>query len=135
MSYFTPWQIPTDIKPVTVQSSSDGLAVKCELYLSIVLSIAYPREGPSNDHTGLSVYPWHWLKRNSYDPSVTGRDLIKSVNYYIPYLRISQTLCDREQVLWGSEIRLSPPTVPHAAVINPDDRGLYEMLLNIVRFF
>ncbi|KAI0951430.1 hypothetical protein AcW1_008475 [Taiwanofungus camphoratus] len=45
------FEIPPDIKPVSVESKAEGLEVK------------WPSSHP---HT--SFYPWSWLQQNSYDP-------------------------------------------------------------------
>ncbi|TFK72986.1 Trimethyllysine dioxygenase [Pluteus cervinus] len=93
------FEVPRDIKPVSVESKLDGLTV------------TWPSSQP---HT--SFYPWSWLRRNSYDP-----------------VHKQEQNRDHEQILWGSKIAQSPPTIAYKEVMH-DDLGLYKWLSNIHRF-
>ncbi|CAL1716008.1 unnamed protein product [Somion occarium] len=92
------FDIPHDVKPVKVESKTEGLEV------------TWPSAQP---HT--SLYPWSWLRYNSYDP---------------PLPREQGT----EKILWGSKIAQSPPTVSYSEVMEQDDQGLFKWLSNIDKF-
>ncbi|KAH9846230.1 mitochondrial protein [Lenzites betulinus] len=92
------FEIPTDIKPTSVQSRPEGLEVQ------------WPSSQP---HT--SLYPWSWLRHNSYDP---------------PMARPPAT----EKILWGSKILQDPPTVTYAEAMAEDSRGLFKWLSNVDKF-
>lgn len=62
------------------------------------------------------MYPWSWLRQNSYDPPLFSE----------------QT--STKKVLWGSSIKQDPPTVDYAKVMHPDDAGLYQWLSKIDEF-
>jgi len=51
------FEIPSDIKPILVESKPDGLEV------------TWPSSDPH-----VSLYPWSWLQMNSYDPPVKRND-------------------------------------------------------------
>ncbi|KAI0749862.1 mitochondrial protein [Daedaleopsis nitida] len=89
---------PPEIKPTHVESKPEGLEVR------------WPSSQP---HT--SLYPWSWLRYNSYDP---------------PMARLKPP----EKILWGSKILQSPPTVTYEEAMAPDDRGLFKWLSEVDRF-
>ncbi|KAF9266539.1 Trimethyllysine dioxygenase [Marasmius fiardii PR-910] len=93
------FEIPADIKPLSVNARLEGLEV------------AWPS---SNPH--ISLYPWSWLRHNSYDPPLHKHDQ------------------SSERILWGSKIAQSPPTVTYEEVMSENEFGLYKWLRNIDRF-
>ncbi|KAI0711887.1 mitochondrial protein [Cerioporus squamosus] len=92
------FEIPPEIKPTHVESKPEGLEVQ------------WPSSQPHK-----SVYPWSWLRYNSYDP---------------PLARPEKP----EKILWGSKILKSPPTVTYEEAMASDDRGLYKWLSNVDKF-
>ncbi|EGN99064.1 hypothetical protein SERLA73DRAFT_122900 [Serpula lacrymans var. lacrymans S7.3] len=95
------FEIPPDIKPVHVHSTAEGLEV------------IWPTAA-TELHS--SLYPWSWLRSNSYDP---------------PIHPISQS---SDKILWGSKIDKSPPTIAYEEAMGEDDRGLYKWLSLIDSF-
>lgn len=93
------FEIPTDIAPLHIEAKADGLEV------------TWPSQDPH-----VSLYPWSWLQRHSYDPSLGGKD------------------ASQEKVLWGSKIQKSPPTVAYEEIMAKDDQGLFKWLSNVDRF-
>ncbi|EEB89684.1 hypothetical protein MPER_12193 [Moniliophthora perniciosa FA553] len=71
--------------------------------------------GPSST-PHVSLYPWSWLRHNSYDPPLHRPDN------------------STEKILWGSKISQSPPIVRYEDVMAEDGLGLYKWLRNIDRF-
>ncbi|KAK7691147.1 hypothetical protein QCA50_006250 [Cerrena zonata] len=95
------FDIPPDVKPVKVESKSEGLEV------------TWPT-GPSvQPH--ISLYPWSWLRHNSYDPPLKREDT-------------------HEKILWGAKIAQSPPTVSYEEVMESDDNGVFKWLSNVDKF-
>ncbi|KAJ3551075.1 hypothetical protein NMY22_g29 [Coprinellus aureogranulatus] len=92
------FQIPPDIAPLSVAAKAGGLEVTWN---------------SSDNH--VSLYPWAWLRRNSYDPPFD----IKNER--------------DEKVLWGSKIQQSPPTVTYEQVME-GDAGLHKWLENVDKF-
>ncbi|KAI0350027.1 Trimethyllysine dioxygenase [Trametes cingulata] len=92
------FDIPADIKPTHVESKPEGLEVH------------WPSSQP---HT--SLYPWSWLRHNSYDP---------------PLARPPPT----EYILWGAKILQDPPLVTYEEAMAQDGRGLYKWLSNVFGF-
>ncbi|KAH9945472.1 mitochondrial protein [Epithele typhae] len=92
------FEIPREIKPTQVVSKPEGLEVH------------WPSSHP---HT--SLYPWSWLKYNSYDP---------------PMPRPGKS----EKILWGSRIVQDPPTVTYEEVMNENETGLFKWLTNVDKF-
>ncbi|KAG6910252.1 hypothetical protein DXG01_012063 [Tephrocybe rancida] len=90
------FSIPHDITPVRVDPKIEGLEVSW----------------PSTD-SHISLYPWSWLQRNSYDPIIHKPDPAN------------------EKILWGSRIEQSPPTVTYEEAMHEDDQGLFKWLSNI----
>ncbi|KAF8656798.1 hypothetical protein AX16_002350 [Volvariella volvacea WC 439] len=93
------FDIPRDIKPIRVESKPEGLTVTWPATQSHV-----------------SVFPWSWLKQNSYDPPMALAPTSSS------------------KVLWGNKIAQSPPTVTYEEVMEDSEEGLYRWLTNIDRF-
>ncbi|PPQ89345.1 hypothetical protein CVT25_003181 [Psilocybe cyanescens] len=91
--------IPKDLTPIHVDSKPAGLEV------------TWPSKEPH-----VSLYPWSWLQRNSYDPP------------------LNRTQESNDKILWGSKIQQSPPTVAYEEVMAPDNRGLYKWLTNVHKF-
>ena len=62
-------QIPPEIKPTHVESKPEGLEVQCMGPLPLPQYPSHSRVdvGPSS-HPHTSLYPWSWLRYNSYDP-------------------------------------------------------------------
>lgn len=79
----------------------------------------------------ISLYPWSWLQRNSYDPPIKINE--PSHEYRTlspsPYHLTHET--DRK-VLWGAKIEQSPPSVTYGEAMAEDDKGLFKWLSNIV---
>ncbi|KAF9561975.1 Trimethyllysine dioxygenase [Agrocybe pediades] len=96
---FNTFEIPKDIVPLRAESKDNGLEV------------TWPSKEPH-----VSLYPWSWLQRNSYDPPLNRR------------------LAYDEKILWGSRIQQAPPTVAYEDVMAADDRGLYKWLHNVHTF-
>ncbi|KAF7327436.1 hypothetical protein MKEN_00321500 [Mycena kentingensis (nom. inval.)] len=94
------FDIPPGIAPSKAEPTSDGLL------------LTWPSSQPHE-----SLYPWSWLRQNSYDPQ-------------IPDARVVAP----EKILWGSKILSSPPTVTYEEAMADDDRGLHKWLANIDRF-
>ncbi|KAL1733750.1 hypothetical protein EV714DRAFT_203618 [Schizophyllum commune] len=92
------FEIPTDISPMKVEAKFEGLEVH------------WPE---SERH--ISLYPWTWLQKVSYDP------------------KIAPQAERKEKILWSSQILQSPPTVSYNEVMS-DDHGLYKWLSNIDSF-
>ncbi|KAI9001553.1 mitochondrial protein [Trametes punicea] len=92
------FEIPVDIKPTRVESKPEGLEVQ------------WPSSPPH-----VSLYPWSWLRYNSYDP---------------PMARPPST----EKILWGSKILQAPPTVTYEEAMADDSRGLFKWLSNVDKF-
>ncbi|TFK20727.1 mitochondrial protein [Coprinopsis marcescibilis] len=92
------FEIPKDIAPLHVSPKPDGLQVVWS---------------SSDSHT--SLYPWEWLKQNSYDPPLARQGEIS------------------DKVLWGSKIAQAPPTVAYDEVMQ-GDAGLFKWLSNVDRF-
>ncbi|KIM40595.1 hypothetical protein M413DRAFT_446026 [Hebeloma cylindrosporum] len=97
---FNTFEIPRDIAPLRVESRPTGLEV------------TWPSKEPH-----ISLYPWSWLQRNSYDP---------------PLSKPKST--STEKILWGSKIQQAPPIVAYEDVMASDDRGLYKWLTNVSKF-
>ncbi|KAJ7583631.1 mitochondrial protein [Mycena floridula] len=93
------FEIPPDIKPLHVEAKPDGLEVLW----------------PSSTMPHVSLYPWSWLRRNSYDPQILKKP-------------------SSEKILWSSKIQQSPPTVTFEEAMHEDDRGLFKWLSHIDRF-
>ncbi|TEB34762.1 Trimethyllysine dioxygenase [Coprinellus micaceus] len=101
------FEIPRDIAPLTVAAKPDGLEVTWNT---------------SDAH--ISLYPWSWLRFNSYDPPSSS---------FAP----SPSITDDgkpEKVLWGAKIQQSPPTVTYEQVMEEGDAGLYKWLENVDKF-
>ncbi|KIO28372.1 hypothetical protein M407DRAFT_181893 [Tulasnella calospora MUT 4182] len=94
--------IPSDIHPTKVESLPEGLEV------------TWPATPPH-----VSLYPWSWLRQNSYDPPLASES--------------SLTEHANEKILWGSRIRESPPTVTYEEVMR-DDMGVLRWLKKIDQF-
>ncbi|KAI0784502.1 mitochondrial protein [Abortiporus biennis] len=94
------FEIPRDIKPMKVESKPEGLEV------------IWPSSQPH-----VSIYPWSWLRHNSYDPQLPNQQSLSS-----------------EKILWGSKICETPPTVAYEDVTASDDRGLYKWISNVDKF-
>ncbi|EJF64474.1 mitochondrial protein [Dichomitus squalens LYAD-421 SS1] len=92
------FEIPPEIKPTHVESKPEGLEVH------------WPSSQP---HT--SIYPWSWLRYNSYDP---------------PMMQPPKP----ERILWGSKILQDPPTVTHEEAMASDDSGLFKWLSYVDKF-
>ncbi|KAF7312126.1 hypothetical protein MIND_00225000 [Mycena indigotica] len=93
-------EIPPGISPSKVEATENGLLV------------SWPSSQPHE-----SLYPWSWLRQNSYDPQ-------------IPDAKVPP----REKILWGSKIMNSVPTVTFEEAMAEDDRGLHKWVSNIHRF-
>ncbi|KII89632.1 hypothetical protein PLICRDRAFT_558618 [Plicaturopsis crispa FD-325 SS-3] len=90
--------IPPDIKPLHVEPTPDGL------------HITWPESPPHE-----ALYPWSWLRTNSYDPSFARPP--------------------SEKILWGSKIAQAPPRVTFEDVMNAEDgRGVWRWLRAVDKF-
>ncbi|KAJ7056593.1 hypothetical protein C8F01DRAFT_1211296 [Mycena amicta] len=94
------FEIPPGITPSKVEPTPEGLLV------------SWPSSQPHE-----SLYPWSWLRQNSYDPKIA-----------------DAKAPPHEKILWGSKILTSPPTVTYEEAMAQDDRGLHKWLSNIDRF-
>ncbi|KAI0067372.1 Trimethyllysine dioxygenase [Artomyces pyxidatus] len=92
------FDIPPDVEPVSVESQPQGLHVIW----------------PAASQPHASLYPWSWLKQNSYDPPAPSEP--------------------SEKVHWGAKIVQDPPTVGYEEVMAEDKRGLYKWLHKIDKF-
>lgn len=118
------FEIPPGIQPISVSSTRQGLKV---IWPSFATADADPDlgESPSNlkkserkrEHEHESIYPWEWLRKNSYDPRMP---------------RDEEEVLEKKKILWGSRIAQSPPTVAYEDVMK-GDKGLLKWLTNIVR--
>ncbi|KAJ7178843.1 Trimethyllysine dioxygenase [Mycena crocata] len=93
------FEIPPDITPSQAEPTPEGLRV------------SWPSSQPH-----VSIYPWTWLQKNSYDPPLRQRDT------------------QSEKIIWSSKIQSSPPTVTYGEAMAEDDRGLYKWLSHVDRF-
>ncbi|KAJ7844431.1 hypothetical protein B0H14DRAFT_3086504 [Mycena olivaceomarginata] len=93
------FEIPPDITPSQAEPTADGLRV------------SWPSSQPH-----VSLYPWSWLQRNSYDPALKQRET------------------QLEKIIWSSKIQASPPTVTYEEAMAEDDRGLYKWLSHVDHF-
>ncbi|KAG8935363.1 hypothetical protein FRC02_008168 [Tulasnella sp. 418] len=91
------FEIQPDIEPTHVESKLEGLEV------------VWPSSPPH-----VSLYPWSWLKTNSYDPPNKRKE-------------------SDEQILWGAGIQSSPPKVSFDEVMK-DNVGLLKWLRKIKQF-
>lgn len=89
--------IRPDVQPTKVESTRAGLEVTW----------------PSSPSPHVSVYPWSWLRLNSYDPF------------------FEQPLS--EKLHWGAGIAKDPPTIPYEEVMQ-DDVGVWKWLKRIDKF-
>ncbi|CAE6340966.1 unnamed protein product [Rhizoctonia solani] len=94
------FEIPPDVQPKRIESRPGGLEITWA-------------DSPRH----ISIYPWEWLSRSSYDPP----------------MKHSHTLHSRRKSLWGSSIQQSPPTVSYEEVMR-DDAGVYRWLQKIDEF-
>ncbi|KAH8991357.1 Trimethyllysine dioxygenase [Lactarius hatsudake] len=92
------FEIPPDLEPVSTRSTADGLQVVWS--------------APTEPH--VSIYPWSWLRQNSYSSSEKPQPA--------------------EKVLWGSKIAKDPPSVSYGEVMSHDGLGLYRWLSKIDKF-
>ncbi|KAJ7352474.1 Trimethyllysine dioxygenase [Mycena albidolilacea] len=93
------FEIPPDITPSQAEPTADGLRV------------SWPSSQPH-----VSLYPWSWLQRNSYDPALKQRET------------------QLEKIIWSSKIQASPPTVTYEEAMAEDERGLYKWLSHVDHF-
>lgn len=98
--------LPPGLYPKTVVSKPEGLEV------------TWPTSPPH-----VSVYPWQWLRHNSYDP----RTEPMSIAGQSPPPPI------QEKILWGSGIVRDPPTVAYEDVMS-DDLAVLKWLEKIDQF-
>ncbi|KAI0261536.1 mitochondrial protein [Gloeopeniophorella convolvens] len=92
------FEIPPDLEPVSVQSKPEGLQVVW----------------PASTEPHTSIYPWSWLRENSYCPPMNREPT--------------------EKVLWGSKIAKDPPSVAYDEVMAGDGYGLFKWLSKIDKF-
>ncbi len=79
------FSIPPHLKPVETQSKHDGLHVQCNLLLN---------ESNIGHDMHQSVYPWDWLLKHSYNPSLA-----------------QNPESDLKKELWSSKDMQSAPSV------------------------
>ncbi|KAI0249174.1 hypothetical protein BJV78DRAFT_1328612 [Lactifluus subvellereus] len=97
------FEIPPDLEPIFTRPTPDGLQV---VY-------CIPTPGPASTGPHVSIYPWSWLRQNSYCPPT----------------RQEPT----EKILWGSKIAKDPPSVAYDEVMS-NERGVYKWLSRIDKF-
>ncbi|KIL59573.1 hypothetical protein M378DRAFT_14705 [Amanita muscaria Koide BX008] len=85
-----------DLTPFNVTATTDGLQV------------TWP-------DAHVSLYPWSWLKDNSYDPPL-------------------RNLEHDEKILWGAKIAQSPPEVTYEEVMVANEKGLHKWLDHVDKF-
>ncbi|KAF9069703.1 hypothetical protein BDP27DRAFT_1325233 [Rhodocollybia butyracea] len=119
------FEIPSHIQPLSVQSTPEGLKVLWPVH------VGSSHEQDESSHSSPSspaamaehesLYPWNWLKRNSYDPKMERNDA---------------DFPEEKKILWNSRIAQSPPSVAYTDVINSgeNEKGLYKWLENIDQF-
>ncbi|KAJ6612297.1 hypothetical protein B0H10DRAFT_2053133 [Mycena sp. CBHHK59/15] len=93
------FEIPPDITPSKVEPTADGLQV------------SWPSSEPH-----VSLYPWLWLQKNSYDPPLRQRET------------------QSNKIMWGSKIQSSPPTIAYEEAMAEDDSGLFKWLSHVDNF-
>ncbi|KAG8804006.1 hypothetical protein FRC17_006056, partial [Serendipita sp. 399] len=71
----------------------------------------------------VSLYPWQWLRRNSYDPQLEPTT--------IAGVHPPQVVEDK--ILWSAGIVKDPPTVAYEDVMK-DELGVYKWLQKIDQF-
>lgn len=110
------FEMPPDIQPISISSTQQGLKVVWPSFATAADSdegtMLNKRDQQVHEHE--SVYPWTWLRRNSYDPAMPMEEKNK-------------------KILWGSRIAQSPPTVEYEDVMK-GDKGLLKWLTNIEKF-
>ncbi|KAI0648898.1 Trimethyllysine dioxygenase [Trametes meyenii] len=101
------FDIPADIKPKHVESKPEGLEVQ------------WPSSQPH-----VSLYPWSWLRHNSYDPPMASTQAAECAKFIVAELKI----------LWGSKILQGPPTITYEEVMSEDSQGLFKWLSSVFGF-
>ncbi|KZV87189.1 Trimethyllysine dioxygenase [Exidia glandulosa HHB12029] len=106
---------PECFHPVTKQRMVDTFSIRADVQPTKVESTRAGLEvtWPSSPTPHISLYPWTWLRHNSYDP----------------FFDRPRT----EKVLWGAGIAKDPPMVEYEQVMQ-DDKGLWRWLKRIDRF-
>ncbi|CCA73344.1 related to trimethyllysine hydroxylase [Serendipita indica DSM 11827] len=102
--------LPPDLHPKSVVSTPHGLEVTCKL--------PWPTSPPH-----VSLYPWQWLRRNSYDPQTEPISIAGTHPPPEP----------EEKILWGAGIVRDPPSVAYEEVMH-DEFAVYKWLEKIDRF-
>ena len=101
------------------------------------MSLYYPRlsgsmSGPSSQpHT--SLYPWSWLRYNSYDPPMSQPPKPECVPAFF-FLDLQHIDKRTRRILWGSKILQDPPTVTYEEAMAPDGQGLFKWLSRVDKF-
>lgn len=115
-----------------VEAKFEGLEVHCAFSVSPDQIPSLPRTGPESERH-ISLYPWTWLQKVSYDPKIAPQAERKECVASPPPASTSlpNSLSSCRKILWNSQILQSPPTVSYNEVMS-DDHGLYKWLSNIV---
>ncbi|KAN0066017.1 hypothetical protein ACQY0O_000109 [Thecaphora frezii] len=130
------FEIPADIAPRQVESTTEGLLVHWPPLPSALASSSASSSSSSSsnadsgtakrpvrvaDHA--SLYPWRWLMNNSYSPVFS--DSLAGVE---------QTGSGVvEKVLWGKGIGASPPTVRYEEVMESEE-GVWKWLTKVAQY-
>ncbi|PWN50462.1 Trimethyllysine dioxygenase [Violaceomyces palustris] len=126
------FQIPADIQPTSVESTTEGLLVQWPPLPSEVA----PSLPSDSSHAAISgdsvsapdhasLYPWRWLMDNSYAPLLSGASKVIAAN--------DSTSQASEKVLWGKGIGTSPPTVNYEEVMQSEE-GVLKWLNKISQY-
>ncbi|KIK62603.1 hypothetical protein GYMLUDRAFT_42059 [Collybiopsis luxurians FD-317 M1] len=114
------FEIPSDIQPIKVESTSQGLKVVWPSFASRSIDGSETKSVEDEEREHVSLYPWSWLKTHSYDPKVE-----------------KPAEQEEKKILWNSRIARSPPSVAFADIMKPGeegDRALYKWLQKIDQF-
>ncbi|KAG9055433.1 hypothetical protein FS842_002207 [Serendipita sp. 407] len=79
-------------------------------------------EGPTSP-PHVSLYPWQWLQRNSYDPQLEPSPIVGTQPPPAP----------EEKILWSAGIVKDPPTVQYEDIMS-DELAVYKWLKKIDQF-
>ncbi|KAG8822335.1 hypothetical protein FRC18_011057, partial [Serendipita sp. 400] len=115
---------PECFHPVTKQRLVDTFALPRGLFPRGVkstiegLEVIWPTSPPH-----ISLYPWQWLQRNSYDPQLEPSPIVGTQPPPAP----------EEKILWSAGIVKDPPTVQYEDIMS-DELAVYKWLKKIDQF-
>lgn len=118
-------QIPSDVQPLEIQSTTEGLHVLWPATTPISSTpdqSSNPTPNSSSEihepPTHTSLYPWRWLMNHSYSPALSSS-------------KGTAATSGLERILWGKGIGASPPVVQFDEVMNSEG-GVLKWLSKIV---